>query len=244
MSQEGGFFGYSSGSGNGFTQAKPREYSVRSLTIKQIAGAQEPSPDASSEIDGAPVHLARLVAIVREIRTEESHIQLRLQDSTGDLTAKQWRATTDSETEPPYQLGDYVAAYGTLRTYSSQRYFNVTKIEPNVSLAFVFYHQMAVLQEHLHYTGKQLLTADANPPAPVKQEDSTKNLFVDDAPAEAQNTLSSRILSALQGHQDGLHVKYLAQHLNAEEFELRQEFLKLLDSGLVFEAETDMYAPT
>lgn len=242
MSQEGGFVGGQSSASA--SQVQNRKVSCRSLTIKQFREADEPSGDASLEIDQAPVDMIRIVAIIRKVEVEPTKITISIQDSTGSLeNLKHWVNEPDNPTPVNYSVGDYVAVYGTSRLYNDRRFLNVIRVDPDISLSFVFFHQMCVLREHWHYTGVKPIGGDSATTQPKEEHKPAQDsMFVDDAPSEAKDSLSARILTALKDEPEGLHVRFLGQKLAMDEMQILQQCEFLNNAGLVYQTDDNTYA--
>lgn len=228
----------SNNEGNG-SQVQNRKVSVRSVTIKQFQEAPDVSDDSPLLIDNAPVDILRFVVIVRKIDVEATKVTLSVQDTTGSLeNVRQWINSDGGEPhEPNYSVGDYVALYCSTRKYNERRLLNITRVDPEISLSFVFFHQICVLREHWHYTGSKPLGAVQEP-----KPKAESSLFVDDAPPEAKNSLSARILNALKSEPDGLHVRFLSQNLGIDELQILQECESLNNAGLVYQTDDNTYA--
>ena len=72
-----------------------KQNTVRPVTIKQILGAREPSPDDGTTIDGKPVGRIKFVGVVRNRVKESTAITYRIEDGTGTVDIKKYITRPD-----------------------------------------------------------------------------------------------------------------------------------------------------
>ncbi|RKP27672.1 hypothetical protein SYNPS1DRAFT_8759, partial [Syncephalis pseudoplumigaleata] len=156
----GGFLtspgGDMSGSQSGFAEKVRESQSIRPLTIRQVLAAEaSKQADGSFSIDGHPISLITLVALLRNRDRQSSFYSFLLDDATGSVDAQLWANDADPDDgDKDAQVNEipYVRIYGQIRVFNGTSRVTVIRIQPVTDRNEITMHMLEAVYAHLFFT--------------------------------------------------------------------------------------------
>lgn len=123
------------------------------MTIKQLHDLEEAYPGAEFSIDGHPITQVTLVGQVRAVNPQPTNITYQIDDGTGTIDVKKWvDADKAEDSNPQYQLDQYVRVWGRLKSFNQKRHVGAHFIRAVDDFNEVNYHALEATYVHLYYT--------------------------------------------------------------------------------------------
>ncbi|KAG0366342.1 replication factor A protein 2 [Gamsiella multidivaricata] len=128
-------------------------HALRPVTIKQLITATQTQADGDFKIDGHDLGQITFIAVVRSINRQSTQDTYSVEDGTGAIDVKRFRA----EDEDPAELnsvveGTYVRIFGLLRQFNQRFSINSHTIRPIQDMNEITYHNLEVIYAHISST--------------------------------------------------------------------------------------------
>lgn len=133
---------------------KQTSHTYRPVTIKQLAEAFQPHPDAPFKIDDVDIDHITFVGTVVNIAKSATNISSTIEDGTGSIDVRQWTDTADDDTGKMagIEQGMYVRVHGDLKSFNNRRSVNATSLKKVTDHNEVQYHLLETVYVHLYHT--------------------------------------------------------------------------------------------
>ncbi|KAJ5388808.1 hypothetical protein N7509_011349 [Penicillium cosmopolitanum] len=159
----GGFMSGETSSPSGGRSENRDNKTLRPVTVKQIADATQPYPEAPFLIDNAEVNHVLFVGQVRNISSQSTNITYKIDDGTGEIEVKKWvdsatRDSMDTDEKGPGDgksevvLNGYARVFGAIKTFSNKRYVGAHSVRPLSNLDELHAHLLESTAVHLFFT--------------------------------------------------------------------------------------------
>ncbi|KAF4126687.1 replication factor A2 [Geosmithia morbida] len=157
--ESGGYFagGSQQGSQGGGGGKNYQDESLRPVTVKQILDAEEAFNGGEFKIDNQAVTQVTVVGQVNNFKQQPTNITITLDDGTGQIDVKKFIDVDkqDEASNPGFQIGSHVRAWGRLKSFSGKRYISAHLIRPISDFNEVNYHMLEATYVHLFFTRGQ-----------------------------------------------------------------------------------------
>lgn len=225
------------------------------MTVKQIADASSPYPEAPYQIDGADVANVLFVGQVRNISSQSTNITYKIDDGTGEVEVKKWvdTATADSmdtdEGKAPadgkseVQLNGYARVFGAIKVFGNRRYIGAHSVRPLTNINELHCHILEATAVHLFFSRGPPGGAGAGANAAAAGGGDAVMGGADDYSGGqnrallSMSPLAKRIYSLLKTEpQDdtGLNLQVIASKLNLPATDVARAGEELLGAGVIF----------
>ncbi|KAI9594953.1 hypothetical protein BDF19DRAFT_442911 [Syncephalis fuscata] len=240
------------GSGSQFNAFNKRDnQSVRPVTIKQALNAEASGQaDGSFKVDGHPISLITVVALMRARERQSSFYSFMLDDGTATADAQLWMNENDPA-EKDSQLAEipinsYVRVYGQIRVFNDKSRITIIRMQPVNDCNEVTTHLLEVVYAHLFFTRGPIRsdgtvgmaggqTSNANP--------FTSNTGNDVMMSDANNfsPLQSRIIQFVSSRDSdtGPNISEIVKQANQNEPAVRQALEWLVSEGHLYNTIDD-----
>jgi len=222
---------------------------LRPVTIKQLADAQHPNPDAEFfEIDGTEASQVTFVGQIRNISKQVTNITYRLDDGTGTFEVKVWiDDSANDENDAPGRKGlvenAYARVWGKLKTFG-KRHVVAHVIRPVQDMNEVNFHLLEATYVHLYFQRGAL--GDKNGGGAMNGQQQDEGYGGGAAPAgqlpatasSASRKLYECILNTPQTN-EGLHLQDIAMRTNLEENDVLKAADELIGLGKIYTTVDD-----
>ncbi|KAJ5690820.1 hypothetical protein N7462_005212 [Penicillium macrosclerotiorum] len=226
---------------------------LRPVTVKQIADASQPYPEANYQVDGADVVNVLFVGQVRNISSQSTNITYKIDDGTGEIEVKKWvdSATADSmdtdESKAPgdskseVQLNGYARVFGAIKSFGNKRYIGAHSVRPLQDINELHCHILEATVVHLFFTRGP--PGDANAVAHAGAGGDAVMGGADDYGAGQNKALLSmsplakkiyQLLKTEPQDDTGLHMQQIATKLNTPAMDVARAGEELLGAGVIF----------
>ncbi|KAJ5097919.1 Nucleic acid-binding OB-fold [Penicillium argentinense] len=262
---DGGYNNYNSfgGGGGGFMAGETNSPSggktdnrdnktLRPVTVKQIADATSPYPEAPYQIDGAEVNNVLFVGQVRNISSQSTNITYKIDDGTGEIEVKKWvdSATGDSMDTDEKGPGDgkmevvlngYARVFGAIKSFANKRYIGAHSVRPMTNINELHCHLLEATAVHLFFTRGPPGGAGAGGNA-AAGGDAVMGGAEDYGGGQNKALLSVSPLAKKIYHllktepQDdaGMELQHIASKLNLPTMDVARAGEELLNAGIIF----------
>ncbi|KAI8052812.1 hypothetical protein BDF22DRAFT_685340 [Syncephalis plumigaleata] len=230
---------------------KRESQSIRPLTIKQVLAAEaSKQTDGNFSIDGHPIALISLIALLRNRDRQSSYYSFLLDDATGSVEAQLWVNDADPENRDAQineiPLNSYVRIYGQIRVFNNTSRVTVIHIQPVTDRNEITMHMLETVYAHLFFTRGS--TQSGNNGAAVGKSGFNENPFGAAAGSqlstrdvimnEARNysPLQSSVINFITSRdsETGPHINDVVSHVNQSEGAVRQVIGWLIDEGRIY----------
>ncbi|OQE27656.1 hypothetical protein PENSTE_c004G00687 [Penicillium steckii] len=246
----GGFMAGEMNSPSGGKSENRDNKTLRPVTVKQIADATAPYPEAPFQIDGADVNHVLFVGQVRNISSQSTNITYKIDDGTGEIEVKKWvdSATRDSMETDEKGPGDgksevvlngYARVFGAIKTFANKRYIGAHSVRPLSNLDELHCHLLEATAVHLFFT--------RGPPGGAAPGNAAGGDAVmggaDDYGAGPNKALMSvsplarKIYNLLKSEtQDdaGMEMQHIASRISLPTMDVARAGEELLNAGIIF----------
>lgn len=127
------------------TKTSKRPSSIFPLNIKQIVEAKEDV----MQVNGLPVTMMRIVAIVKSIEISSTKMIFQLQDWSGEILGMLWLESTSDEKPAGVIENTYVQVSGTKRNQNGKNVLFIYNIVPVTDLSQITHHYLQVIHIQL-----------------------------------------------------------------------------------------------
>lgn len=222
------------------------------MTVKQIADASSPFPEAPYQIDGADVANVLFVGQVRNISSQSTNITYKIDDGTGEVEVKKWvdTATADSmdtdEGKAPgdgkseVELNGYARVFGAIKSFGNKRYIGAHSVRPLKNINELHCHILEATAVHLFFTrgppgganagGNAATGGDAVMGGADDYSGGNRALL-------SMSPLAKRVYGMLKTEpqdESGLNLHVLASKLNLPATDVARAGEELLGAGVIF----------
>jgi replication factor A2 len=226
---------------------------LRPVTVKQVADASQPYPEANYQIDGADVANVLFVGQVRNISSQSTNITYKIDDGTGEVEVKKWvdSATADSmdtdEGKAPgdgkseVELNGYARVFGAIKSFGNKRYIGAHSVRPLTNINELHCHILEATAVHLFFTrgppGGPGAGAGANAAGDAVMGGADDYGAGQNRALMSMSPLAKKIYNLLKTEpQDdtGLHMQQIASKLNLPATDVARAGDELLGAGVIF----------
>jgi replication factor A2 len=228
---------------------------LRPVTVKQVADASQPYPEANYQIDGADVANVLFVGQVRNISSQSTNITYKIDDGTGEVEVKKWvdSATADSmdtdEGKAPgdgkseVELNGYARVFGAIKSFGNKRYIGAHSVRPLTNINELHCHILEATAVHLFFTRGPPGGTGAGAGAGSNAAGDAVMGGADDYGAGQNRALMSmsplakkiyNLLKTEPQDDTGLHMQQIASKLNLPATDVARAGDELLGAGVIF----------
>ncbi|KAK9762905.1 Replication factor A protein 2 [Basidiobolus ranarum] len=122
------------------------------VTIKQLLGADQATPDAPFKIDNVEITQVTFVGVIRSVSEQSTNVSFVVEDGTGSVDIRMFiNDDSDFQAQKRGELvqGIYVRVIGTIRVFSNKRYVLAFLLRPITDFNEVTAHSLETLFCHL-----------------------------------------------------------------------------------------------
>ncbi|KAK5660298.1 hypothetical protein OQA88_12838 [Cercophora sp. LCS_1] len=244
--------GFMTGTQQGSQSAgdKPKEDSLRAVTIKQLIDAREPYPGDNLTLDGQPLAQVTVVGQIRAINAQATNITYRIDDGTGVTDVKKWIDQDKAgDNNAKFALDTYVRCFGRITQIGEKRHINAHAIRAIEDFNEVNYHLLEAAYTSLFWT-KGGVAGVAGAGGAGADADGGDGMFVDggDGGNFGNNKLKAcskkaqtmyNYLVHTPGGNEGIHLNTVTTGTGLSANEVLQAADELLSQGLVYTTMDD-----
>ncbi|KAI9679417.1 MAG: replication factor A protein 2 [Caeruleum heppii] len=232
---------------------------MRPVTIRQLAEAQQPHPDADFRIDGTEITHVTIIGQIRNISRQTTYMTYKIDDGTAIIEVKVWvnpdaapTTETSNAAKPDMVEGSYVRVWGRLKAFNNRRLVDSHVIRPIQDHNEIQYHLLEAAVVHCYFTRGPPEQLAANTGDGMQDQGAYGQQMQggdpNGAPAPAGKSLppmsanARRVFNALRANphnNEGLHVQNIASQLGMQIVDAHKAGDELLGLGLIFTTVDD-----
>ncbi|KAJ5102374.1 hypothetical protein NUU61_004596 [Penicillium alfredii] len=257
---QGGGGGYMPGEMNSPAGGKSGDRdnkTLRPVTVKQVADATQPYPEAPYQVDGADVANVLFVGQVRNISLQSTNVTYKIDDGTSEIEVKKWIDSSTADNmdtddgkvagvgKTEVQLNGYARVFGAIKSFGNKRYIGAHSVRPLTNINELHCHMLEATAVHLFFTRGPPGGAPAGAGANAAGAGGGDAMMggADDYTAGQNRALASmsplarRVYSLLKTEpQDdiGLQMQDIASKLNLPPTDVARAGEELLSAGVIF----------